>query len=209
MFARESNFVEELSLVAAHATGIAVDANNERVAVVGGEAREGQELPGERARGELVGALEVDDFFRVAPRGEVGPIALVNTVIIGETLGAGHGSVDAEGTAVVERLALVGCGEDAKEILAAITSDFQDILDALSAVHSPVVVAVVVDRAFPVEEQAILTSLQRQSSIRTLVELIAELRVGIQLKSLVTLAAGDLAELSGILLRLAGSDACQ
>ena len=65
-------------------------------------------------------------------------------------------------------------------------------VDAVVAVDTPVVVAVVVDSAVSIEQQAVFARLQRQSAVLAFVELVAVPRVRVQLQTVGLGARADL-----------------
>lgn len=66
-------------------------------------------------------------------------------------------------------------------------------MDAAFAIHTPVVVAVVVHSAPAVKEEAVLACLQGEGSVLALVELVAVFRVGIGLETVRLGARGNVA----------------
>jgi hypothetical protein len=62
---------------------------------------------------------------------------------------------------------------------------FVTFKETIAAVGGPVVIAKVVDGSSAIEEQSILTGFQRERAVGALVKLVAVLRVGVRLESVI------------------------
>jgi len=159
-------------------TRLSPDAGDVSAAVPGRVSWEGFELGSEALR--VSGALETDDLFWDACLEEIWPVASVDPLIVDQARGAGLVQGLPEGALGVEGLARAW-GVDAEVVLADSTLCGQQLKLASLAVDAPVIVAIVVHSALAVKQQAVLTGLQRQGAVGTLVELVAGIGMGVQL----------------------------
>jgi hypothetical protein len=145
---------------------------------------------------------------------EIGPVAGMRAVVVSQALVAGDFFGLAVGASVVENVAIGGRRlEETERVFAdglwisgRIRSHYQykinqfnwldtmnefewrnfyTFKETIAAVGGPVVIAKVVDGSSAIEEQSILTGFQRERAVGALVKLVAVLRVGVRLESVI------------------------
>jgi len=139
--------------------------------------------PGSEVLAVYIGwALEADNLFRIAVLQQVRPVATVDPVVVCQAGGARLINGLTVGTLGI--ISLAGAvGENAKGVLTYSLAQRNHVSHTFTTVHSPVVVAVVMNSSLAVEKETILTLFLRQRSVSTLVELVAAAGVRIQLET--------------------------
>lgn len=173
---------EHSVVAAAHQAGQALHTDNVAAAVLGGIARVGQELGGGVLAIHVRWALEANDLLGIAVLKEVGPVATVDPLVIGQA--GGTGLIDGLAVDTLGEISLAGpLGEQSEGVLAGATGQGNHLSLTLPTVNGPVVVAVVMDSTLAVEEEAILAVFLSQGAVYTQVEGIAVVRVWVRLDS--------------------------
>lgn len=134
---------------------------------------------------DLLGALESNNSLRVARvEEEVRPVAGVSLFIVGKARFAIVEVRVAISTLDVVRAAVRAFWVDSVLVLTSRRANRHQNSLPWATVYSPVVVAVVVDSAFPVIEKTVLALLQGESAVGAEVEVVAGFWVSVRLDAM-------------------------
>lgn len=192
LFARQRRLVEQLMLTARNQTRMPIDARDQTMRIVGhSETRERPETRRHRMRIHLGRAREAHHRVGIANVQQlIGPIAAVDALVVGQTRLAVLLMRNAVGALDEAGGALRTVRIDAELVFAAGRRDWCRIVFALAAIDRPVVVAVIVNGTFAVEQQSVFARFQRQRAVGAQEELVAELGVAVRLDAVLFGAFG-------------------
>jgi len=167
ILASQSAFVEKFIFSARNQSRMSFVAEEETVTITG-DCETGIWPKTSGWSVNLSWALETDNRLWVAfLQQQIGPLASVDFLIVDQTLGARELMWNSELAFNVACRAIRTVLVDSELIFTARCWDGSWIMFTLSAIDGPIVVAMIVDRSFAIEQQSVLACLQRQSSIGT------------------------------------------
>jgi len=160
--ARQRGFVKDFILTARNQTRMSFDAGDQSMGIAGnGKSGERPESCGHRIRINFHGTLESNDSLWIAYLQQlIGPIASVNSFIVGQTSFTVLLMRFTISTFNVARRAFMTVRINAKGIFTSRSGMSRWIKFPVATFYCPIVIAMIVNGSFSVEQQTIFTGFQ-------------------------------------------------